>query len=82
MIAETHHQKDVAEILERTAQRWECQTPSDRATMLKSVAVEALRGLVRVEGVDGTMCFLWPIMQKMNEKLELINQGGNHASQS
>jgi len=84
MMPQVHHDQDVQEILERTYKRWEANSPREKTIVLKSVVKQALRNLHRINGVDETMCFLWPMMEKMNKQLEEVNKakGVQHVRQA
>lgn len=78
MGSESFHEQDAKKIIEITGKRWGWTGPVEKAKLFEVMATQALRGLVKIMGIDHTMCFLWPIMEKLNAELEKQTPGVGH----
>jgi len=74
MIDQVHHEPEAKKVLARVQTVWDCQTAEQKVLALEVMAKTALRELTKLKGLDNTMCFMWPMMEKMNDALQRQNE--------
>ncbi len=85
MISANHHTETARDFLNRVMEYMECNTQNEQAQAMEVIIKQATKKLISTKGIDATMCFLWPMMEAMNEKLldnqKAANQEGvNHVA--